>query len=136
VHGAIRYYPRPVEWYRVDQRFQQNVPVALSRKEGRYYALTSLPDTEFRNRGFIFIPETFDLDNPLTYEKRSRIRVDRMLSVNVSLTKTFGYLGSVTLGGFGARTWSTLSDEAPLDIPTWSWGVSLGWRVVFAPASE
>jgi hypothetical protein len=136
VHGALRYYPRPVEWYEVDQRFLGDAPLALSRTEGRYYALTSLPDTEFRNREFIFIPETFDLDNPLTYEKRSRIRVDRTFRVNVSLTKTFRYLGSLTLGGFGARTWSTLRDEAPLDIPAWSWGVSLGWRAAFAPASE
>ncbi|MBD3321717.1 MAG: hypothetical protein GF350_11535 [Chitinivibrionales bacterium] len=58
------------------------------------------------------------------FEKK---RVDNTIYCDVSVSRKFRVIGRFTLGGGIARTWSTLHDDAPIDIPDRDWSVSAKW---------
>ncbi|MBD3344167.1 MAG: hypothetical protein GF401_03790 [Chitinivibrionales bacterium] len=63
------------------------------------------------------------------FEKK---RVDNTIYCDISLSRKTRVIGRFTLDGGIAKTWSTLHDDAPIDIPDWDWSISAKWDKTIA----
>jgi hypothetical protein len=115
----VDYYPEELEWYSVDTLHEY---LGRSSHDAQSYWLRA--DTiRIANQ---ILEGGFNTANPALH---SETRIDNSLIANLSFSKAFRRAGTVSLRMSLTRTWSSLPEDAPVDIMEWSWITRLGWRV-------
>jgi hypothetical protein len=129
----LQRYAQPYVWYSINPQksedyshweYQYQIDslwVAHNRKDGQYY----LSQEPIPGSGFIadtFSTSPYDI-------LQAKIRTDQTISARIGISRDFGRPGNLRLTYQISKTFSTLSQEAPVKIPVWSQNLSFRWVV-------
>jgi hypothetical protein len=132
----LQKFAQPYEWYTITPQTSDDysdweilyfyVPdtlyAARNRKDGELY-FDLKPHTASGSIVDIFSAGPFDIT------RHTKIRADQTLSARLSLSRDFGRPGNLRLTYQIAKTFSSLSQDAPVKIPVWSQILSFRWTV-------
>jgi len=130
----VRYYPAEYHWVGMwaeglDAGQGTDILLAFSRADSSYYFL----DEQIVLEGGFDYGHVKEHYTPFSFAQRSRKRIDNTISVNLSLESEIWRMGVFVVSGTIARTWSTLGDDCPIDVPEFSWSAQLKWTKTIRP---
>jgi hypothetical protein len=116
---ALQYYPEALRWHDVAYYQWDSLSYLVYNQATRrmYYSLSPQHSRQFVE------------DNPWPAMRSAR-RVDHSAGTEVYFTLTCADV-SLTATVHGRRSWSSLPDDAPVEIRRWAWHVALDAQVTF-----
>ena len=133
----LDWYPQPYEWDNIPLSYfntSDQYCLLFNRSDSSLYGVTTLPGIQYQSGALSFVPEITS-----SFSHESLKRIDNTLGTSIMMGREWQRAGSIRILGSISKTWSTLSDHAPIDIPDWSWSFGLSWqkkivqRKVFLP---
>jgi hypothetical protein len=121
----FKYFPEPYKWDQMDINAQYLI---YSQSDGNYYVIpyqiiNDLVITYGENGGLALSPAAQQVIH------HSVIRIDNTAVCNISLQLFSNRQNTVKVHTAFAKTWSTLAEQAPFNIPDWAFSASLEWRI-------
>jgi hypothetical protein len=143
----LQYYTRPHRWMTISrEEFERyadkTARLAYNRADGNFYMLREqiMPDNilNFNSTDMVHVREAYEdtaavFSRPQTFEQR---RIDNAAVVNFSVAFGPWRVGQFRLGGECAKTWSTLGEDCPIEVPEFTWSVQLGWNIQIKPVQK
>ncbi|MBD3393495.1 MAG: hypothetical protein GF418_15270 [Chitinivibrionales bacterium] len=143
----MRYYPQQYEWVTLDRDEAEKYTsassrLAYNRADGRYYLLQERIQPQsvlyFTSTDMSHVDERYE-DTPAVFtspQYRKVRRIDNEIAFNLSLESGIGAFGTLVLRGNISHTWSTLDNDAPVDVPGFQWWASLAWEKSIRPRRD